>query len=340
VHSFVSVRPARPRPFPSTRRRLARLGAALLTLTTAFGLAGYAYAAPTVAELEKQIDAAWNKLEPIIEQYNMVHGQLKANKAKAAAAQKRLAPLQLQIQVSQAQIGDVAAVMYMGGDMSRLNALLNAPTPADFTDKLTTLDLLAGDQRAQLRGVITLRDKYAADKQSLDELIATQTQQDAALAAQKKQIETQLAALQKLRLQVYGTSGARGVFKPVACPQDYLSGAGGIAAKKACSLIGKPYIWGAAGPDGYDCSGLTLTAWAAAGVTLRHYTKWQWADNTPVSRANLRPGDLVFFFSDLHHMGLYVGNGWMVHAPTTGDFVRMAKIDSAYLPIAGYRRPS
>jgi peptidoglycan DL-endopeptidase CwlO len=124
----------------------------------------------------------------------------------------------------------------------------------------------------------------------------------------------------------------------VACPVDYIPGPGGVAAKKACSLIGKPYIWAAAGPDGYDCSGLTLAAWAAAGVTLRHYTNWQWSDTTPVSRADLRPGDLVFFFSDLHHMGIYVGGGWMVHAPTTGDYVRMAKIDSPYLPIAGFRR--
>src|SRR6266508_4565080 len=100
------MRPPTPRPW---QRLVTVMTVALLT----FGLTGHAYAAPTVAELEKQIDAAWNKLEPIIEQYNMVHGQLKANKAKAATVQKRLAPLQLQIQVSQAQIGDVAAVMYM-----------------------------------------------------------------------------------------------------------------------------------------------------------------------------------------------------------------------------------
>jgi cell wall-associated NlpC family hydrolase len=123
------------------------------------------------------------------------------------------------------------------------------------------------------------------------------------------------------------------------CPVEYNGDKGSIAAKKACSLIGKPYIWASAGPRGYDCSGLTLAAWATVGVTLGHFTGWQWNETKPVSRANLRPGDLVFFFADRHHMGIYVGGGWMVHAPTTGDFVRMAKIDSPYLPIAGYRRP-
>src|SRR5439155_983538 len=79
------------------------------------------------------------------------------------------------------------------------------------------------------------------------------------------------------------------------------------------------YIWGDAGPGGYDCSGLTLAAWASVGVTLGHYTGWQWNEGKPVSRANLRPGDLVFWYSDLHHMGMYVGGGWVVHAPHTGD---------------------
>jgi peptidoglycan DL-endopeptidase CwlO len=314
------------------------LAAAALAVAMSLALGATAGAAPSASDLEKQIDTAWNKLEPIIEQYNMVHGQLTANKAKADALAKRLAPLELQIRLSGAELGDAASTMYMGGQLSRLNALLSAPTPADFADKMTTLEMFARTEQDQISSVVVMRDRYAADKAKLDALVAQLAEQDAALGAQKKTIEKQIASLQKLRQQVYGSSGALGKFKPVACPVDYFSGSGGIAAKKACSLIGKPYIWGAAGPDGYDCSGLTLTAWKAAGVTLRHYTKWQWQDNTPISRSQLRPGDLVFFFSDLHHMGLYVGGGWMVHAPTTGDFVRMAKIDSPYLPIAGYRR--
>jgi cell wall-associated NlpC family hydrolase len=232
----------------------------------------------------------------------------------------------------------MAVQAYMGGGVSTLNAVLGVDSPAALLDQLAFVNVIARNQRAQIQAVATARDKYAGDKKVLDDIIAQQAQQDADLAAKKTDIEAKLADLQKLRQQAYGSSGATGVLKPVACPVEYLGGPGGVAAKKACELIGKPYVWGAAGPNGYDCSGMTMAAWAAAGVKLRHYTKWQWQDAKAVSKADLRPGDLVFFYSDLHHMGLYVGGGWMVHAPTTGDQVRMAKLDGR--PIAGYRRPA
>ncbi len=296
-----------------------------------------AHAVPDPATIEAQIDKAWNELEPTIEQYNKVHGELQANKAKAADLQQKIQPLQLQVDLAMSKVTDMAVSAYKGGSASTLNAILTSRSPSTLAEQLTMLNMIARDHRAQISDVATARDKYAADKNTLDGLISQQARQDADLGAKKTQIEAKLADLQKLRQQTGGAAATN--FKPVACPVDYLPGPGGTAAKKACSLIGKPYIWAAAGPDGYDCSGVTLTAWAAAGVSLRHYTSWQWSDTKPVSRADLRAGDLVFFFKDLHHMGIYVGGGWMVHAPQTGDHVRMAKIDSPYLPIAGYRRP-
>jgi cell wall-associated NlpC family hydrolase len=117
----------------------------------------------------------------------------------------------------------------------------------------------------------------------------------------------------------------------------YTNDKGGRAAQKACDLIGKPYVFGSNGPNSYDCSGLTQEAWGSVGVHLEHYTKDQWGSTTPVSRDELKPGDLVFYYSDLHHVALYIGGGKVVHAPHTGDHVRMASIDRG--PIAGYRRP-
>jgi cell wall-associated NlpC family hydrolase len=159
------------------------------------------------------------------------------------------------------------------------------------------------------------------------------------LAGKKTVIEKKIKDLQKLRVSAYGAGGAaRGALRSRPCPAKYTNDAGGKAAAKACSLIGKPYIWAAAGPRGYDCSGLTLVAWASAGVSLRHHTQWQWQNAKAVSRGELQPGDLVFHYSDLHHMGMYVGNNTIVHAPHTGDYVRMASLDIG--PIAGYRRPA
>jgi cell wall-associated NlpC family hydrolase len=89
---------------------------------------------------------------------------------------------------------------------------------------------------------------------------------------------------------------------------------------------------------GFQCSGLTQYAWQAAGVSLTHFTGAQRREGTPVSRSELRPGDLVFFYSDLHHVGMYVGNGLMVHASRSGVPVKMARIDRG-VPYMGARRP-
>ena len=315
---------------------------AVVAVLTAIALllagTGAAQAEPSPAELEAQIDEMWNQLEPTIEQYNQVHGQLKENQARAAALQQQLQPLQVQVDAAMGKVSDIAVRQFKTGRVTTLQVLLGGGDPTDTIEQLAVINAIARTERAQISSVAATRDRLAADKQALDALVAEQAAQDKDLAAKKTQIEGKIGELQKVRQQAYGGSGATGELKPVACPVEYLGGAGGTAAKRACELIGKPYIWNSAGPKGYDCSGLTLAAWASAGVSLRHYTKWQWSDTKSVARADLRPGDLVFFYSDLHHVGLYVGAGWMVHAPTTGDYVRMAKIDGR--PIAGYRRPA
>jgi cell wall-associated NlpC family hydrolase len=299
-----------------------------------------AQAAPSPAQVEKQIDAAWNQLEPMIEQYNRVHSQLQTNRAQQKKLTGQLQPLQLKVDVALSQVGNLASRAYMQGGPSGLSNMLIGGSPTDLADKLTYLDFMARAQRAQVSDVITLRDKYAASKQQLDTVTTDLAARDKDLAAKKATIQAKIDQLQKMRVQAYGSSGgATGNLRTGPCPATYTNDAGGKAAAKACSLIGKPYIFGDAGPDGYDCSGITLAAWASVGVTLRHYTKWQWEDAAPVSRADLQPGDLVFWYSDLHHMGIYVGNDTVVHAPHTGDHVRMANMD-AVGPMAGFRRPS
>jgi cell wall-associated NlpC family hydrolase len=102
------------------------------------------------------------------------------------------------------------------------------------------------------------------------------------------------------------------------------SGGASTAVRWAYKELGKPYQWGAAGPDSFDCSGLTQYVWGKAGVYLDHYTGSQWNEGRHVSRSQLQPGDLVFFGSDLHHVGIYIGNGDMIEAPHTGANVRIS----------------
>ncbi|MGC9666925.1 NlpC/P60 family protein [Planosporangium sp. 12N6] len=297
--------------------------------------------APAPGDIEAQIEQKWNTLEPTIEQYNAVHGQLTANKAKADQLQAQLQPLQLQVDMAMSTVSNLAASVYKGGRGSTVNAILSTNSPTALAEQLTLLDMVARSQRDQISTVAAARDKFAADKTSLDNLIAQQAKQDADLAAKKKQIEEQLSQLQRMRQQAYGSSGSTGVLKPTACPVEFTGGPGGTAAQKACGLIGKPYYWGAAGPNGYDCSGLTMVAWQAAGVRLDHLASAQRRKSTAITRDQLRTGDLIFFGSDNHHVGIYVGGGWMVHAPHTGDYVRMAQLTGYYANnVSGYGRPA
>ena len=312
---------------------LAATGLAVLDPT------GAAHATPSPSSVEDQIDAQWNKLEPVIEQYNNVHNKLRANRRQAAAIEKRLTPLEVEVNVALAQVRGLAADAYMQGSPGALHAMLMTGSATELTEKLTFLDQYARHQRAEVSDVAELRDKLASDKRDLDLLTESLAAQDAQLAESKAAIEKKIDELQKLRIRAYGANGgADGPLRTGPCPVTYTNDRGGRAAQKACGLIGKPYIFGSEGPNGYDCSGLTKEAWASVGVHLEHYTRDQWGAGAPVSRAELKPGDLVFYYpGSLHHVALYVGGGKVVHAPHTGDRVRMATIDRA--PIAGYRRP-
>jgi cell wall-associated NlpC family hydrolase len=101
-----------------------------------------------------------------------------------------------------------------------------------------------------------------------------------------------------------------------------------VAVDTAMAQRGDAYVWAAAGPDSFDCSGLTQYAYAAAGISLPHSSSMQSRMGTPVARDQLQPGDLVFFYSPVSHVGIYIGNGQMVHASTYGQPVKVAPVDS------------
>ncbi len=98
------------------------------------------------------------------------------------------------------------------------------------------------------------------------------------------------------------------------------------AVDVALAQVGKPYRWGGSGPNSYDCSGLTSYAWRKAGVTLPHSSRRQYRATSRVSRSNLRPGDLVFYYSPVSHVAMYVGDGKVVEAPNRGGQVRVASL--------------
>jgi cell wall-associated NlpC family hydrolase len=117
-----------------------------------------------------------------------------------------------------------------------------------------------------------------------------------------------------------------------------VSGRAGVAVQTARAQIGDPYVWGATGPDSFDCSGLTSYAWKAAGVILPRTSREQYAAGVKVARSTLRPGDLVYFGSPIYHVALYIGNNMMISAPQPGDVVKYQSLD-AFSDYAGATRP-
>ncbi|MFD0741327.1 C40 family peptidase [Phytohabitans flavus] len=215
--------------------------------------------------------------------------------------------------------------------------MLTTGSPTTFADQLEMLDVFARRSQKDIQAVADLRERYAAQKAPLDQLVGQLTEEEAQLAAKKKQIDTEITKLEKMRLDAYGSNGGIGELRPAPCPVQYDGSAGTKAAKFACAQIGKSYVFGSEGPNSYDCSGLTMQAWAAAGVGLPHNAARQRGTVPSVSRSNLKVGDLVFYYSDLHHVGIYVGGGYIVDASKPGVPIRMRTINAA--PIHSYGRP-
>ncbi|WP_088996774.1 C40 family peptidase [Micromonospora echinaurantiaca] len=328
-HRHAPGRSARPGGLRRAAHRLLTLVAA--AAVGAGLLAAPAYAAPSVEEIEAQIDKQWEQLEPTIEQYNKVRAQLKKNRSKAADLEKKIQPLALESELAMDRVGDLASRYYITGPSQDVAALLVSAKPSTLTEQLTLLDRLAAQERKQIEGVLAVRKKYDDQKQQLEALIADQVKQQDELATKKKHIEGEVKRLEKM-LPVT-------TVKTDQCPtiNGVVSEKARIAIRTACAQVGKPYVWGADGPNSFDCSGLTQYAYKAAGVYLTHHTGAQWNEGKAISRSDARPGDLVFFFSDLHHVGLYLGNDKMVHAPRAGKPVNVSSINT--MPVAGFRRP-
>lgn len=341
------------RPFSGTYGRTAAT-LALAGAATATGIEGTAHADPqlTTAQVKAKVDKLYHEAEAATEKYN-------GAKEKAADASAALDTLRdeaarrtEQLNVSRNALGSIATAQYRAGGLDPALQLALSSDPDEYL-RGSALAERAGFQqaravermRAQLGELGRLRTK--ADGK-LDELKRRQSD----LATHKSTVRKKLADAEKLlarltaaeRARYAASTGpadqradraeSRGAATAVQAPNSRAA----AAIAYARGALGKPYVWGATGPNGFDCSGLTQAAWRAAGVSLPRTTYTQINAGQRVTRSQLAPGDLVFFFSGISHVGLYVGGGQMIHAPRPGADVRMAPIDQ--MPFAGATRPA
>lgn len=311
-------------------RGFARLVRTALPALAAMGCGVLAAIVPvSPASADPTLDQLWDQAEAVIEQSNQVSLELKANRAKQADLEKSIAPLQQQIDAAMATVSQLSAQAYKSGNVFTLTSLMTSGSPNTLLDQLNMIDTISRQRLAEITDAKSVKDKYSTDKKALDELVDKQAKQEADLAAKKKDIDTKIKALESARKAATGSTTVKatsGELKPTDCPVDGGSGAGFAAAQKACSKIGAKYVYGSSGPDTFDCSGLTMWSWAGS-KSLPHNAASQYSSITHIGKDQLQPGDLVFYYSPIHHVGIYVGGGYIVHAPQTGDVVRMASVD-------------
>lgn len=319
-------------PTTALPRRAAALAAGValaLALTPAPGRAR-----PVPDPTDQRLAAQAEQLEIVIEKFNELREDLRETQARAAALRAELATLEREIETHRAEVAGLAARVYRAGDtrsLGMLGALIAVDTRENLVDPLLLLDRLTRQERRTITRLTEARTRLTEARGAAETLLARQRAQQRQLAERRKRIEREIERLAGLPIppDTLGDTPAE--------PPSGVAGPAGTAVRFAYAQLGKPYRWGAAGPDGYDCSGLTAAAWAAAGVRLPHNAARQWRAVTPVSRAARRPGDLVFYYRDLHHVGMYVGGGKIIHAPRTGQRIRVDRVD--YQPVYGYGRP-
>jgi cell wall-associated NlpC family hydrolase len=243
-----------------------------------------------------------------------------------------MAPLQSQVDSAYANVGEIAVRAYKGGRPSSMALLLSDSTPSSLLGDLTALNRIASTQQRQIQGYAQAKAQYDVEKKKLDDLLNQQRASQKSLSDQKVKIEGDLAKLMALRTKAYGTATAP---KPAAVAAPNIAGNAGAAVRFAYGAIGKPYVYGASGPGGYDCSGLTAAAWSAGGKSLPHNAAMQYNGTARISASQLQPGDLVFY-SGLGHVGIYVGNGQVIHAPQPGEYVKLSSVNM--MPPYGYGR--
>jgi len=275
-----------------------------------------AHADPTLAEIEAQLDKSGEELEVTVEAYNQINIDL-------AATQAKLQPLNDNMTKANANVEQVAIQAFKNSsNLRNLSVVLNASSSSTLMDQMTTLQQMTKQQQKQITDLNQAKLK-------LDETLAAQNAQKADLENKKKKIEGDVKKLDALKTKAEkaGSTKTKTVSTPTG-PPPQLSGRAGEAVSYAMKQVGKPYKWGAAGPNSFDCSGLTMKAWEAAGITLPHNAASQWNSShvAHISRSQLAPGDLVFY-SGLSHVGIYYGNNQIIHAPTTGKNVQIAPVD-------------
>jgi peptidoglycan DL-endopeptidase CwlO len=352
-------------------KRRARFLVTLCVIT----LGGSMIAAPTSAQpdigtVQSRVDRLYHQAENASESYNNARLELRQAQSRQAAISAQLRRQQAKVNAVRARVAADVVAQYQGQALSSTAQVLLADSPDAVIDRLTTVSAY-NDQQTQMMADFAVQAKrlemrQAASRRELSRIAATKQQ----LGSEKKQIDEKAAAAKQLLSTLKERAAARAsrsaqraaqaatssaaaarpaspstspsagapTSAPTGPPASVpASGRASAAVRYALAQVGDAYVYGAAGPSAFDCSGLTMMAWAQAGVGLPHSSSAQMGSGTPVSQSQLQPGDLVFYYSPVSHVGMYIGNGQIVNAENPSVGVKITGVNS--MPYAGAVRP-
>ncbi len=323
-----------------SRKRLASALAGIAVI----GVVGFvptspADAKPDIKDVQGRVDRLFHQAEQASERYNDARLELKELQGDLGSLQADQARQDAAFEKVRGQVQDSIVRQYEGESLSAVGQVVVSDDPQAFLAQLSTMSAFNDLQSQLFDSYSTAADELgirrSATERRAKQIAATEKE----LAAEKAEIDKKYDAAKSLlddlkakeRAEILSRGGAR-------VPSDVpASGRAAAAVKYAMAQVGDAYVYGAAGPSAFDCSGLTMMAWAQAGVALPHSSSAQYSSGPHVAESDLQPGDLVFYYSPISHVGMYIGNGLIVNAENPGAGVRVTGLHS--MPYVGAVRP-
>ncbi|MEU3256792.1 NlpC/P60 family protein [Streptomyces albidoflavus] len=328
------------RPKQPSRTRVTVLTATAAAAVALTSQTAHADPKPSKTEVKAKVDKLYEEAEKASEKYNGAKEKQDKLEGQIGNLQDKVARGQEELNELRQALGSAASAQYRTGGIDPSLQLFLSADPDDYLDKASALDQLSSKQAEGVKKIQAKQRDLAQQRQEAQAKLQDLSDTRKELGDKKKQVQGKLADAQKLlnsltaaeraQLQQEEERASRSAGDRVelgdAVPASN-RGAAALAAAK--SKVGTPYVWGATGPNSFDCSGLTSWAFAQVGYTIPRMSQDQANAGTRIaSQSALKPGDLVIFYSDLHHVGFYAGNGQVLHAPKPGANVRYESINN------------